>query len=157
MNKSNQLSTLNFQLTKSKEFSMKNALKLIGIFSFAVIIAFTMTAAGCDNGTTGGGGNKPTSTNYTEKDLQGTWKWTNPSNEGKVAFIFTFSGNNFTFQEVERDGHIDIVEGTFTVKGSTLTVRSDHVDFNGEVPFSISDNKLILKDFEEDGIIFIKQ
>jgi hypothetical protein len=81
MDKTNQLSTLNSQLTKSKEFSMKNALnaskmRLIGTLSrwlcaiaFVVIIGFTLTAAGCNNGTTGGDGSNNNNNNVTIWDV----------------------------------------------------------------------------------------
>jgi hypothetical protein len=48
---------------------MKNTLKTIGIITFTVIIAFTMTLTTCSNGTTGGGNKLPPNNT---PDLTGT-------------------------------------------------------------------------------------
>jgi hypothetical protein len=146
---------------------MKKTLKLIGIITFTVIIGFTLTAAGCDNGTTGGGGNKNNpNTGYTQSDLQGMWLRISTWSDLDGATItetkaITISGNNFTFTETEvgyTDGtKINYSErGTFIVSGSTITFKFDlgssSLYGDNTTEFSISGNKLTLGD-----AIYIRQ
>jgi hypothetical protein len=147
---------------------MKKTLKLIGTLSrwlcaitFTVIIALTLTAAGCDNGTTGGGGNKNNpNTGYTQADLQGSWGYTivQPIYDNRTLTVtLTFTGNRFTlkgeaiYPSDSSKNFIDILTGTFTVSGDIFTFTYTDDDEVQSGKFSISGNKLTL--YRDDGSI----
>jgi hypothetical protein len=83
-----------------KEFSMKKAFKLVGIITFTVIIAFTMTACdnsggggGNNNGTTGGDGNGNGNTTISGENLRLTGQPVELNGCTTTNFSYQYVGN----------------------------------------------------------------
>jgi hypothetical protein len=107
---------------------MKNALKTIGIITFTVIIALTLTAAGCDNGTTSGGGgskgsgNKPPVQNGT------------PLNN--TSYTWTDGGTNYNLIISEIGARAAVTSGNFLL---LITTGSGTASISGTAAGSGND------------------
>jgi hypothetical protein len=107
---------------------MKNVIKLIGIIAFTVIIAFTLTAAGCDNGTTGGGGSKDKDKDTTgdpvkQSDFYGKWVRDNGN-------YYTISSNEITLTvlsgNMTESGYATWSINTVTPETNTGSLKTDY-------------------------------
>jgi polyisoprenoid-binding protein YceI len=115
---------------------MKNRIGIMGVISFALIIAFSMVA--CDN---------QTPEEKARADLTGTWK----DEDGSTI---KFSGNTF-------EGTIEgnAVKGTFTASDNVITVKWTDPDSKKveayAIPYKLEGNKLTLWPDDPDNKIVL--
>ena len=116
----------------TKEFSMKNSIKLFGVIAMVAIIGFSMAA--CDNGSTGGGGKVP-------EELRGKWL----GNDGGPIYLF-FNADGWDLDYIDFPTTI-----TYKVKSvSGNTVNWNHAQYgdppSGSFKYSISSDVLTISE-----------